>query len=148
MSRRASGSHAGASTADPIERDVRSYPHSHGGSGFALVGEIFSDETNPGRKKSFDIRKVMRAVMDQDHLPLERWSGMRAAETGVVWDAHLGGYPVCMIGIESHPSPRLGFVPADGPDQWTAGTLVPALVQESGSRHQCGEQQSASGDPR
>jgi hypothetical protein len=24
----------------------------------------------PGRKKSFDIRKVMRAVMDQDHLPL------------------------------------------------------------------------------
>jgi len=112
-------------TADPIERDVRLYPHSHGGEGFALVGDIFSDETNPGRKKSFDIRKVMRAVMDQDHLPLERWSGMRAAETGVVWDAHLGGYPVCMIGIESHPSPRLGFVPADGPDQWTAGTLFP-----------------------
>ena len=63
--------------------------------------------------------------MDQDHLPLERWSGMRAAETGVVWDAHLGGYPVCLIGIESHPAPRLGFVPADGPDQWTAGTLFP-----------------------
>jgi len=67
----------------------------------------------------------MRAVMDQDHLPLERWSGMRAAETGVVWDTHLGGYPVCLIGIESHPSPRLGFVPADGPEQWTAGTLFP-----------------------
>ena len=113
-------------TNDPIDRDVRSYPHSHGGDGeFAHVGEIFSDETNPGRKKSFDIRKVMRAVMDQDHLPLERWSGMRAAETGVVWDAHLGGYPVCLIGIESHPAPRLGFVPADGPDQWTAGTLFP-----------------------
>ena len=114
-----------AATTDPIDRDVRLYPHSHGGDGFALVGEIFSDETNPGRKKSFDIRKVMRAVMDQDYLPLERWSGMRAAETGVVWDAHLGGYPVCLIGIESHPSPRLGFVPADGPDQWTAGTLFP-----------------------
>ncbi|HEY4934894.1 MAG TPA: carboxyl transferase domain-containing protein [Terriglobales bacterium] len=112
-------------TIDPIDRDVRTYPHSHDGEGFALVGEIFSDETNPGRKKSFDIRKVMRAVMDQDHLPLERWSGMRAAETGVVWDAHIGGYPVCLIGIESHPSPRLGFVPADGPDQWTAGTLFP-----------------------
>ena len=26
---------------------------------------------------------------------------MRAAETAVVWDAHLGGYPVCLIGIES-----------------------------------------------
>ncbi len=112
-------------TTDPIDRDVRLYPHTHGGDGFAQVGEIFSDETNPGRKKSFDIRKVMRAVMDQDHLPLERWSGMRAAETGVVWDAHLGGYPVCLIGIESRPVPRLGFVPADGPDQWTAGTLFP-----------------------
>ena len=50
---------------------------------------------------------------------------MRAAETAVVWDAHLGGYPVCLIGIESHPVPRLGFVPADGPDQWTPGTLFP-----------------------
>ncbi|HEY4901703.1 MAG TPA: carboxyl transferase domain-containing protein [Terriglobales bacterium] len=115
-----------AATTDPIERDVRDYPHTQGSDeGFARVGDIFSDETNPGRKKSFDIRKVMRAVMDQDHLPLERWSGMRAAETGVVWDAHLGGYPVCLIGIESHPAPRLGFVPADGPDQWTAGTLFP-----------------------
>ena len=43
----------------------------------------------------------------------------------MVWDAHLGGYPVCLIGIESKPVPRFGFVPADGPDQWTAGTLFP-----------------------
>jgi acetyl-CoA carboxylase carboxyltransferase component len=50
---------------------------------------------------------------------------MRAAETTVVWDAHLGGYPVCLIGIESRPVPRFGFVPADGPDQWCAGTLFP-----------------------
>jgi acetyl-CoA carboxylase carboxyltransferase component len=64
-------------------------------------------------------------VADQDHPPLERWAGMRAAETAVVWDAHLGGYPVCLIGIESRPVPRLGFVPADGPDQWCAGTLFP-----------------------
>ena len=89
------------------------------------IGDILSDETNPGRKKSFDIRKVMMAAIDQDHAPLERWAGMRAAETAVVWDAHLGGYPVCLIGIESRPVPRLGFVPADGPDQWTAGTLFP-----------------------
>src|ERR1019366_1393432 len=52
-------------------------------------------------------------------------AGMRAAETGVVWDAHLGGYPVCLIGFESHSVLRLGFVPADGPDQWSAGTLFP-----------------------
>jgi len=30
-----------------------------------------------------------------------------------------------MIGIQSKPIPRFGFVPADGPDQWTAGTLFP-----------------------
>ncbi|HET7439816.1 MAG TPA: carboxyl transferase domain-containing protein, partial [Terriglobales bacterium] len=115
-----------AATTDPIDRDVRTYPHGNGrDDGFHTVGDIFSDETNPGRKHSFDIRKVMAAVVDRDHAPLERWPGMRAAETGVVWDAHLGGYPVCLIGIESHPVTRMGFVPADGPDQWCAGTLFP-----------------------
>jgi len=117
-----------AATTDPIDRDVRVYPHGKNGNrddGFELVGDILSDETNPGRKKSFEIRKVMMAAIDQDHAPLERWAGMRAAETAVIWDAHLGGYPVCLIGIESQPVPRLGFVPADGPDQWTSGTLFP-----------------------
>jgi acetyl-CoA carboxylase carboxyltransferase component len=113
-----------AETVDPIERDVQSYPHVSE-EGFTRVGDIFSNITNPGRKKSFDIRTVMRATMDQDHAPLERWAGMRAAETAVVWDAHLGGYPVCLIGLESKPLPRFGFVPADGPDQWTSGTLFP-----------------------
>jgi len=117
-----------AATADPLDRDVRVYPHGGNGNGedgFELIGDILSDETNPGRKKSFDIRKVMMAAIDQDHAPLERWAGMRAAETAVVWDAHLGGYPVCLIGIESRPLQRLGFIPADGPDQWTSGTLFP-----------------------
>ena len=115
-----------AVTQDPFDRDVQTYPHASGpDSSFTRVGEIFSDETNAGRKKSFDIRSVMKSVVDQDHAPLERWPGMRGAETAVVWDAHLGGYPVCIIGIESHPVPRLGFVPADGPDHWTAGTLFP-----------------------
>jgi acetyl/propionyl-CoA carboxylase alpha subunit/acetyl-CoA carboxylase carboxyltransferase component len=115
-----------AATADPTNRDVRTYPHGKDGEdGFDFVGDILSDQTNPGRKKSFDIRKVMMATIDQDHAPLERWAGMRAAETAVVWDAHLGGYPICLIGIESRPVPRFGFVPADGPDQWCAGTLFP-----------------------
>jgi acetyl-CoA carboxylase carboxyltransferase component len=43
----------------------------------------------------------------------------------VVWDAHLGGWPVCLLGIESRPLPRLEFVPADGPEFWSAGTLFP-----------------------
>ena len=114
-----------AESNDPVDRDVQLYPHGDGQDGFARVGDIFSDETNPGRKKSFDIRKVMMAVSDQDRAPLERWSGMRSAETAVVWDAHLGGHPVCLIGIESKPVPRFGFAPADGPDQWSAGTLFP-----------------------
>ncbi len=115
-----------AVTSDPVDRDVRDYPHRMDGEdGFTRIGDILSDETNPGRKKAFDIRTVMMSAIDQDHAPLERWAGMRAAETTVVWDAHLGGFPVCLIGIESRPVPRFGFVPADGPDQWCAGTLFP-----------------------
>ena len=115
-----------APSEDPVERDVRVYPHNkEGEDGFSSIGEILSNETNPGRKKGFDIRKLMMSVIDQDRAPLERWAGMQNAETAVVWDAHLGTYPVCLIGMESHPISRLGFVPADGPDQWTAGTLFP-----------------------
>ena len=43
----------------------------------------------------------------------------------MVWDTHIGGFPVCLIGLESQPLSRLGFVPADGPTAWTAGTLFP-----------------------
>jgi acetyl-CoA carboxylase carboxyltransferase component/biotin carboxyl carrier protein len=114
-----------AVTTDPVERDVCSYPHKSNGDGFSRIGEILYDETNPGRKKGFEIREVMRSVIDQDHPHLERWAGMKDAETAVVWDAHLGTYPVCLIGFESHRVSRLGFVPADGPEQWTAGTLFP-----------------------
>ena len=80
---------------------------------------------NPDRKKAFDIRTVMRAVADQDHPTLERWAGMADADTAVVQDAHLGGHPVCLLGIESRPVPRRGFPPTDGPDTYTAGTLFP-----------------------
>jgi acetyl-CoA carboxylase carboxyltransferase component len=111
-----------AATRDPRDRDVRDFPH---GGTFRTVGEVFSNTTNPGRKKPFEIRRIMQAVADQDHKPLERWYGMRDAEVGVVWDAHLGGWPVCLLGFESKPLPRLGWVPVYGPDQWTGGTLFP-----------------------
>jgi acetyl/propionyl-CoA carboxylase alpha subunit/acetyl-CoA carboxylase carboxyltransferase component len=114
-----------AESIDPQDRDVRSYPHIHSSSDFTTVGDIFSDETNRERKKPFDIRTVMRAVVDQDHAVLERWAGMADADTTVVMDAHLGGYPIALLGIESRPIPRRGWFPADGPDQWTAGTLFP-----------------------
>ncbi|MGK2929274.1 MAG: carboxyl transferase domain-containing protein [Acidimicrobiales bacterium] len=114
-----------AMTTDPADRDVTAEPHSGAGTTFTTVGQIFSDETNPGRKQPFDIRSVMRAVIDHDLEPLERWTEMAEAEGAVVFDAHLGGVPVCLIGIESRPLLRTGQIPADGPSQWSAGTLFP-----------------------
>ena len=104
---------------------MSAYPHVMDGSDFTTVGDIFSSRTNPDRKKAFDIRTLMRAVADQDHPTLERWAGMADAETAVVQDAHLGGYPVLLLGIESKSVPRRGFPPTDGPDVYTAGTLFP-----------------------
>jgi acetyl/propionyl-CoA carboxylase alpha subunit/acetyl-CoA carboxylase carboxyltransferase component len=112
-------------TTDPAVRDVRSFELPDAAAGFLSIGEVFSDLANPGRKKPFDMRSVMRAVSDQDHPPLERWGGMRDAEIAVVWDAHLGGIPVSLLGIESRPLPRYGTPAADGPEHWTAGTLFP-----------------------
>jgi acetyl-CoA carboxylase carboxyltransferase component len=112
-------------TSDPIDRDVTTAPHVAPDSDFTTVGDIFSPVTNPDRKKPFDIRTVMRALADTDHPTLERWAGMADAETAVVVDAHLGGHPVCLLGIESHSLPRRGYPPADGPDTYTAGTLFP-----------------------
>jgi acetyl-CoA carboxylase carboxyltransferase component len=104
---------------------VTTYPHNVAGSDFRTVGEIFSAATNPERKKAFDIRTLMRSVTDQDHPVLERWAGMADADTAVVQDARLGGYPICLLGIESRSVPRRGFPPTDGPDTYTAGTLFP-----------------------
>jgi acetyl/propionyl-CoA carboxylase alpha subunit/acetyl-CoA carboxylase carboxyltransferase component len=114
-----------ANTADPSDRDVSPAPHWAPGLDLQTVGEIFSEVANPGRKKPFDIRSVMRAAVDADHPPLERWKGLAEGEAAVTWDAHLGGWPVMMLGIESRPLPRRGPVPADGPEQWTSGTLFP-----------------------
>ncbi|WP_276319885.1 carboxyl transferase domain-containing protein [Egibacter rhizosphaerae] len=131
-----------AHTVDPAERDVREAAHDAEGLEFTRIGEIFDEGTNSGRKRPFDIRALMRAVADRDHRPLERWADMADADTAVVFDAHLGGYPCTLLGFESRPVPRRGFLPADGPDQWTAGTLFPhssrktarAINAASGSR--------------
>ena len=53
---------------DPVERDVTLAPYGADGEaeGYRTVGEIFDEATNPGRKRPFSIRPVMRAVLDQD----------------------------------------------------------------------------------
>jgi acetyl-CoA carboxylase carboxyltransferase component len=112
-----------APTSDPVGRDISDSPHSGPGCDFTTVGEIFS--ANPERKKPFDIRSLLRAVSDADHPTLERWVDMIDADSVVVLDAHLGGQPISLIGVESRPLPRRGLLPMDGPTTFTAGTLFP-----------------------
>ncbi len=127
-------------TTDADARDAGATPTP--GGEFARVGEIFDDATNPGRKRPFSMRPVMSAVIDQDSPHLERWRAWVGAETAIVWDAHLGGQPVCLIGIESQSIVREGYRPLDGPATWTGGTLFPlsskkvarALNAASGNR--------------
>ena len=119
-------------TGDDTDRDVRSAPHERvAGSDFTTVGDVFDHATNPDRKKPFDMRSVMRAVADTDCEPLERWRDWRDADTSIVWDATVGGIPVCLIGIESRSVPRQGTVPADGPPSWTSGTLFPQASRKT-----------------
>ncbi len=114
-----------APTGDPADRDISSSPHTMPGSDFSVLGEIFSPDSNPERKKPFDMRSLLTGVVDADHPTLERWADMTDAESAVVLDAHLGGQPVALIGFESRPVTRHGRLPVDGPSQWTAGTLFP-----------------------
>jgi len=123
-----------AQTTDPVTRDIRDFPYfstRSEDSDLTCIGDLFSPEKNPGRKRAFDIRTVMTSLIDADHQHLERWSDMQDADTGVVWDAYIGGYPVALLGIESRSIPRHGFVPGDGPEQWTAGTLFPMSAKKA-----------------
>ena len=112
-----------APTTDEDGRDISASPHA--GPEFATLGEIFDGRHNPGRKKPFEMRSLLAGVVDADHAPLERWADMADAASVLVLDAHLGGQPVALIGFESKPLTRHGFLPVDGPSQWTAGTLFP-----------------------
>jgi acetyl/propionyl-CoA carboxylase alpha subunit/acetyl-CoA carboxylase carboxyltransferase component len=114
-----------APTTDPADRDISASPHTGPDCDFRTLGEIFDPAINGERKKAFDVRSLLRGVADADCTPLERWADMQDAESVVVLDAHLGGQPVALIGIESRPLPRHGPYPVDGPSQWTAGTLFP-----------------------
>ncbi|MDJ0768067.1 MAG: biotin carboxylase N-terminal domain-containing protein [Ilumatobacter sp.] len=127
-----------AKTDDPFERDISVFAH---GGQFERVGDIFDDALNPDRKLPFEIRKLMAAVVDQDRPTMERWPGMRDAEIPVSWDAFLGGRPIALLGFESKNLTRRGFVPSDGPDHWTSGTLFP-----SGSRKVARTINAASGN--
>ncbi|MFI5307011.1 MAG: carboxyl transferase domain-containing protein, partial [Polyangiales bacterium] len=134
-------------SSDSPTRDVREHAYvanpAHGtGHDFVQVGDIFDEDKNPGRKRPFSMRALMRAVVDSDGGQLERWGSHVGAETAIVWDAHLGGHAVCLFGIESQNVPRIGYRPSDGPEEWNGGTLFPqsskkiarALNTASGNR--------------
>lgn len=109
---------------DPAEREVGAGPYTAGAE-FETLGGIFDEATNPGRKKPFAMRALMRAVVDSDGGFQERWQDWEGAETSIVADAELGGRPVSLIGIESRNLVREGHRPLDGPAEWTGGTLFP-----------------------
>jgi acetyl-CoA carboxylase carboxyltransferase component len=110
-------------TTDPIERNILDVSSIHQHS--EAIQDIFDNKINAERKKSFRIRTVMDNVIDQDHRYLERYAGLQDGETAVVWDSHIGGWPVCLIGVESRQIPRQGRIPMDGPETWSGGTLFP-----------------------
>jgi acetyl-CoA carboxylase carboxyltransferase component len=113
-------------TTDDRQRPIGDSPISgDDAEGFSAVAEIFDDESNPGRKRPFAMRSVMQSVIDSDGGMLERWNAWVGAETAIVWDAHIGGRPVSLIGIESRTLPRDGYHPSDGPEAWNGGTLFP-----------------------
>ncbi|NNL85306.1 MAG: hypothetical protein HKP27_06615, partial [Myxococcales bacterium] len=129
-------------TKDADDRSLLEAPCDTSSDGFRSVGEIFEDATNPGRKKPFPMRSIMQALIDEDGGHLERWNAWVGGETGIVWDAHVGGIPVTLIGIESRNVDREGYRPLDGPASWSGGTLFPqsskkvarALNAASGNR--------------
>jgi acetyl-CoA carboxylase carboxyltransferase component len=128
-------------TQDAHDRDVTLSPYD-GRDGYSTVADVFSSETNPGRKRPFCMRPVMRSIADSDSGVLERWRDFRDARSAIVWDCHIGGVPLTLIGMESHQVARHGDTPNDGPAAWTAATLFPgsskkvarALNAASGNR--------------
>ena len=113
-------------TSDPDTRSIMEFPcEPEEGHDFRTLGEIFDSDTNFDRKRPFSMRALMAGVIDQDGGHLERWRNWQGAENAIVWDAHLGGIPVSLIGIESRSLPREGYSPTDGPSAWMGGTLFP-----------------------
>ncbi len=130
-------------TTDPETRAITGFVcEPEEGHDFHTLGEIFDPATNLDRKRPFSMRLVMESLVDQDGGHLERWRSWQGAETAIVWDAHLGGHAICLIGIESRNLDREGYSPTDGPAVWTGGTLFPlsskklarALTAASGNR--------------
>ena len=116
----------GLVTTDASDRDISSYPHEVEGSDFQHGRGDLLRRDQPGPQEGLrHPHGDARRRRPGPRRVLERWAGMADADTAVVQDAHVGGHPVCLLGIESQSVRRSGFPPTDGPDTYTAGTLFP-----------------------
>ena len=111
-----------AETTDPIDRDVQVYPHAREGGSPASA--------KSSRTKPIPDARVIRHSQVMGQSPIRtmlRWNVGRHAFGRYGCDL---GRPSWRISGVPHrhrieAGPRFGFVPADGPDEWTAGTLFP-----------------------
>ena len=112
-------------TNDPVDRDVSPLPAHDRGRGLRHGRRDLLRRGQPRpqegvRHQDRDARPVRPGPPGAGALGRHGRRG-----DAVVQDVHLGGLPVCLLGIESRPVPRRGFPPTDGPDTYTAGTLFP-----------------------
>ena len=127
------------------ERDVTDVARTRATAtdGFAHRRRDLRRRDNPGRKRPFAMRAVMRALVDADGGYLERWRshGRRRDRD------RLGRAPRRPPGLpDRHREPATSraraTVPLDGPSEWNGGTLFPqsskkvarALNAASGNR--------------
>ena len=105
------------------------------GSDLETVGEIFSEETNPGRKKPFDIRAVMRAVADADAAAGALGGHARGGDR-----RHVGRAPRRLAGgAAGHRVPAavaLRLDPGRRARAVDGGHAVPAVLEEGRARDQ------------
>ena len=136
-----------AATIDSIDRDVSAFPHpSIEGSDFTTVGEIFSQERNPERKKPFDIRTVMRSVTDADHEPprtLEEHAPRRhLGGLGCTRRRHSGRDDRIRVACGAAP----GIRARRRPRRLDERHPVPDVVEEDCTCHQRCQRKPAGGD--
>ena len=139
-----------AATADPVDRDVRTRaaPRRRAPSCATRRRHLLRRD-QPGPQAA--VRHPLGDARRGRRRPPRRWSagrGMRDAEAAVVWDAHLGGWPVTVIGIESHPLDRFGPRARRRPDAVDVGHAVPAVVEEGRARDQRRQRPPAGGRAR
>ena len=131
--------------ADPVDRDVSAFPHAVAGSDFTTVGEIFSAEANPDRKKPFDIRTVMRALVRPGPPGAGALGGHgRRGDRGGA-----GRPPRRHPGVPARHRVAVGAaarLPAHRrPGHLHRGHAVPAVVEEGRAGDQRGQRQPAAG---